>query len=1030
MSHEGSRRQSTASGAPPAPPLPAPKPLQRARDAAFRFIGYPSRPPSPQDGLGRPRILSGFGGFRHASLGATQNATASHKTGLEINTIAINEQGTHALLGGKEIFKTVKVEEGVCAEDVNLRTAIRSNPTQASGKPRQIYSIDIADVAWAKGNSGEYVAAATSSGKIILYDLGHAGVPAAQLHEHFRQVHKVTFNPHRGSLLLSGSQDGTVRLWDIRAARHEANALQSKRKYSGQSDGVRDVKWSPKEGVDFAFGTDSGFIQCWDIRNLKSAKIKIPAHMLACNIIDWHPDGRHIASAGLDQAVRVWDFSINHKQKHRWEVKTPYPVMNGRWRPPCESSMPQDDGMRQCTQFVTAYDREHPVIHLWDLRRPAMPFRTMEPYPSAPSDLLWHSQDLLWTVGREGVFLQSDVQHAPKAIDHRCLQSFAVTPEADVNMVTQKRKQRRLPNLNHAPSHTKNITDTSTSPETTFLSRSWADDTLDHSFLSFAPSSKHSRKSSAAMLTVLGDIIPLNNILDHRRSFAPSQLAATGRAPWAFNPDVFKYLARKYTHNARVPTVIDEHFLDTVQVTFDANERYAYSAGLYRLAQSWKIMGFMVITHLKNRVKAQSGAHSAPVKLLYGLTLGEAALKMLAVESPPTTRPISALSQHLGVLEGSSNDATPVARPARGSTEPDRLALPSSELTAANLKELPEQQIEADRVGLWSVPGATGGLYTGVDGHGGDGDERSRMPSSDRGAPGTADEAALRHRASPLHPMHDEPLYALPDDPAVDLEAGKPFVLVEMLREMITHHLKTGDSQTATHLITLILPLLPRTHPLPSPEIQATVQAYTDTYTTLNFLPDEVSTILDTHLQHPIMAGLQPLQIESILSTYHDQLLALHLENEAAQLRKLAYPAYPAVYEDWMKNCDIHLLCGSCSKPLEQQDMTQLKCESCRQKQDLCPYCWSPECPFGGGKIWSMCLLCGHGGHEGCLRLWFQDEESGGVCATGCGCDCVAGMAREVKEEEQRKVREKGKVVSDGLVVRQSKAVDRALEML
>jgi WD40 repeat protein len=199
---------------PSAPPLPAPRPLQRARDAATRLFRYGSRPPSPQED---EKVLHG-GRTRFASLSATQNATASHKTGLEINTVAINEAGTHALLGGKEIFKTVKVEDGICAEERNLRSAIRSNPLQASGKTRQIYSINIADVAWAKGDCGDFVAAATSSGKIILYDLGHAGLQAAQLHEHFRQVHKVTFNPHRGNLLLSGSQDGTVRLWDGKTA--------------------------------------------------------------------------------------------------------------------------------------------------------------------------------------------------------------------------------------------------------------------------------------------------------------------------------------------------------------------------------------------------------------------------------------------------------------------------------------------------------------------------------------------------------------------------------------------------------------------------------------------------------------------------------------------------------------------------------------------------------------------------------------------------------------------------------------------
>ena len=214
MRHDHSRRNSAipfaaAESIPNAPPLPAPRPFQRARDAATRFFGYQSRPVSPQED---DRIVT-TGRARFASLGATQNATASHRTGLEINTIAINESGSHAILAGKEIFKTVKVVDGKCAEELNLRSAIRSTPTQASGKARQIYSIDIADVAWAKGDCGDYVAAATSSGKIILYDLGHAGMQAALLHEHFRQVHKVTFNPHRGSLLLSQPRSPSLMIY-------------------------------------------------------------------------------------------------------------------------------------------------------------------------------------------------------------------------------------------------------------------------------------------------------------------------------------------------------------------------------------------------------------------------------------------------------------------------------------------------------------------------------------------------------------------------------------------------------------------------------------------------------------------------------------------------------------------------------------------------------------------------------------------------------------------------------------------------
>ena len=432
----------------------------------------------------------------------------------------------------------------------------------------------------------------------------------------------MTFNPHRGNLLLSGSQDGTVRLWDVRDARNEARSLQSKRKYSGQSDGVRDVKWSPTEGVDFAIGTESGFIQRWDLRNLKTAKVKIPAHALSCNIIDWHPDGTHIASASSDKTVRVWDFSANRKGKAAWEIKAPYPVLNARWRPACESSMPTDNRARQCTQLVTGYDREHPEVHVWDLRRPALPFRELMPFnevvsnASAPTDLLWHSQDLLWTVGREGVFMQSDIQHAQKVIDKRNLQSFAVSPTGEVNFVVQKRRQqRRAPKLlppttkTSASAHSDNNTTHSTSPETIFISRSWQDDSLDHSFLSIRPN-KHNQRSNSGIKTMSGlppQILALDQILHNRMSFAPQQQMVQGILPYHADAEVFRYIAEKFPHDRIPETATDEEKLAQATPLLERIHDVAEIAGQYKLAQTWKIVGFAATTHLKARISATSG---------------------------------------------------------------------------------------------------------------------------------------------------------------------------------------------------------------------------------------------------------------------------------------------------------------------------------------------------------------------------------------------------------------------------------------
>ena len=1240
MSHEHSRRSSTiAFGAPDsipnAPPLPAPRPLQRARNAANRLFGYSSRPPSPQE----DDQLARGSRARFASLSATQDATATHKTGLEINTIAINEEGTHALIGGKEIFKTIKVEDGTCTEDLNLRSAIRSNPFQASGKARQVYSIDIADVAWAKGDFGHYVAAATSSGKVILYDLGHAGLPAAQLHEHFRQVHKVTFNPHRGSLLLSGSQDGTVRLWDVRDVR-QASTLKSKHKYSGQSDGVRDVKWSPTDGVDFAFGTDSGWIQRWDMRNLKTAKIKIPAHSTTCNTIDWHPDGKHIVSAGSDKTVRVWDFSVSRRQKANWEIKTPYPVLNARWRPSCESAVPFDSGARQCTQLVTAYDQSHPVLHIWDFRRPSLPFRELAPYPTAPTDLLWHSQDLLWTVGREGAFLQTDIQHAAKVINKRSLQALAVSSRGDINFVTLKRRQRRLSKQRQTPSFSNS---SQTSESQSAFSRSWQDDSLDNAFLSLIPgkrieSTKTKTRTQSLNMGPSADqktfsTISLDEILLHRSSARPIQLAVRGVLPGYHDASTTTYLAKKLEIDLKQTYAADD-FLVAFSELIDHNARVVDIAGLYRVAQSWRIVGFIVSKILKERAEYKrklltEGKPELRIPAGRG-DLSQVARRLLKAQAkspsptPPSMKPVSSIARQLTLSDEASSQPTPLARPVSSSKggylertilpDPDvaeHLALPPSlspttaeegidgRLTSNNLYGLqrlhhsPNGVDKTDMVHRWSIqpkeplsldPADLNGikippklekrdseesfafLAGSVDsrgasfpssqaspnsgplqmvsgrpsrtnlakhfGNGGteavdfgngmaepskmtlyDVDNLSARPEASRMLATAAKEEEMNAKAMDIptreetintelgpgsypdewgicpspdlipekvqptetikHPvpaippqvigngnrapesivdrlsvdagLRDEKkdtwLY-LPEDGDADLEEGKPIIFIEMLRKVVKDRANKGDAQTAAHLILLLAPLLPRTHPLPQSEIQALVAEYVDCFTALGYVQEDIEAIMDRHIESLVASGLQPMQNEAILSSYHDQLVHLRLHNEAALLRKLSFPAYPSVYEQALKDNSMHLRCGNCKKPLPLGTETR-RCESCEVKQAPCPICWSKESPFElstsksntKSGLWLMCLLCNHGGHAACMHEWFIEsrEEDGGCPTEGCLCDCTPGLWRAEKakmSERKRHYKGHGRVKSDDLAAPESRAVERTREVL
>ena len=425
-------------------------------------------------------------------------------------------------------------------------------------------------------------------------------------------MHNVTFNPHRGNLLLSGSQDGTVRLWDVRDVK-PASTSSSIRKFSGQADGVRDVKWSPTDGVDFAFGTDGGWIQRWDLRFPQKPKLKVPAHSLACNAIDWHPDGKHLLTGSSDHTLAVWDLSHPRPRKPSWEIHTPHPVLHARWRPSCASA--SSTPATHCTQAVASYAPDHPAVHIWDFRRPALPYRFLAPCASAPSDLLWHSQDLLWSVGRDGAFRQSDTLHAARDIDHLPLSVCATTPDNHIVACVRRRAPRRP------------------SPRTDPFPRSLADDALDNSFLPAPQPRPRSplRTRSESLAAPASDpptpllkptrVLPLNDLL-RSAPRPPLQAMFSAPLPTARPAHVLPYLAAHYQLDLdpASPTPRLTHLTQH-------NSRAAQAAGLPATSRTWLMLGLVLAAHLERRVaRLHLPAHAEH-------TRGAAALRASAIDA-------------------------------------------------------------------------------------------------------------------------------------------------------------------------------------------------------------------------------------------------------------------------------------------------------------------------------------------------------------------------------------------------------------
>ncbi|KAI4270836.1 MAG: hypothetical protein LQ337_006432 [Flavoplaca oasis] len=706
---------------PPAPPLPPQKYGNRAASAIARFAQpfiYPSRPPSahgdhPPSSRELDTRLNDQRGTNHASR------TTAHKTGLPINALDISQDRTHAVLAGREILKTILVTESACTEDFNLRSKVIAYAAahDSSGgtlSARHKDQLTATDVKWSRDRYATHIATAATSGQIVIYDINRASVELGRLHEHSRQVHTLAFSPFEGAILLSGSQDSTVRMWDLRLSESEGSVstCQSKGKYPGNSDGIRALQWSPTDGHQFAIGTDNGIVQRWDTRRADAPLLKKNAHEKACYAIDWHPDGKHLASGGADKSVKIWDFSsTDRRMKPYWHLRTPRAVHNVRWRPTHWEADEGAPGHWNRTQLAASYDNGDPRTHIWDLRRPAVPFRVINRYETAPTALLWHSDSLLWSVGNAGMFTQTDINFAKKVSDERTSNTMATAPDGSFALFlednvketgrgAEPRHDFQEQQHRRAGSTGEKLSTSFSAAEGSFEESSLLSSSL-KSRRCKAPSTRSSRSWVGTPPPAVneGSKIYLNEAMHGGDTSFPAQKAACGDIRGVFEAEAFIFLARQYQSRISAFSTPETPVCDSLFKALSSNADLAAAVSQFRLAQSWRILALALQKELSARADRNRSR-----RLLQSKHLPKSAgtAWSISTKSNPTSgrrstaeSQIAPASTHRKLaitvsVDGGSNMTTPLVRPVPNA--PVKSAIPSErdELDGHDSLELPE----------------------------------------------------------------------------------------------------------------------------------------------------------------------------------------------------------------------------------------------------------------------------------------------------------------------------------------------------
>jgi serine/threonine protein kinase len=108
-----------------------------------------------------------------------------------------------------------------------------------------------------------------------------------------------------GYALVSGSDDGDIRLWTFQGAigRLE-NVLQ------GHKGSVRMLRWSPDSSTVASASSDSA-LRIWDLMAPLDGPRPLAAswggHEGDISALDWAPDGTRLASGGKDGTLRLWN---------------------------------------------------------------------------------------------------------------------------------------------------------------------------------------------------------------------------------------------------------------------------------------------------------------------------------------------------------------------------------------------------------------------------------------------------------------------------------------------------------------------------------------------------------------------------------------------------------------------------------------------------------------------------------------------------------------------------------------------------
>ncbi|KAI5961946.1 RTC1 [Candida theae] len=329
-----------------------------------------------------------------------------------------NDIRHHAVVGGKNYLRLLCMNEDQSRvlQEINLLDTKSIYTSRASNKLNNINTIRT------RSNT---VACGLANGAILVYKVSPTGQSKLQTRftEHKRSINSLDFIDSE-NVLVSGSQDGSMKLWDLRTSvTKPVLSLHA----ALHNDPIRACQYSPHSAVRNKICIlsvhDSGALCKFDLRSNLSSNAQTPDRkwtlhsgpVLSLNI---HPEKEYVATGGRDQKICIFNYSDSQSSTRTTPesmINTYGSILKVRWSPYSNHSQKRGEFNDRSASTLSNYDiacsylNDDPTITTFNLNRKYIPKRIVHSYERRPvSNFVWaHNEDhchKIWALTKSNVF--------------------------------------------------------------------------------------------------------------------------------------------------------------------------------------------------------------------------------------------------------------------------------------------------------------------------------------------------------------------------------------------------------------------------------------------------------------------------------------------------------------------------------------------------------------------------------------------------------------------------------------------------